>query len=230
MTLLEADAPVRLNGAHAPSAPAAPGEPPDAHAPEAGDALPPHLPRGLTNHAGTARRLLTRSQLGAVMGETRRLYEGTTHSLHEIARRVDALVGTVSHWGIKYHWVRPEGAPVKSARFRRRPRAPLTAHARRAVMVQRLYGVFDRQTSDLEARAVDPLGRTDEKDARTLSVLARTLETLIALDRDDGASSDTPEPADREKFNAELADRIRRWAEQGAPVEGPERAPAAADH
>ena len=95
------------------------------------------------------------------------------------------------------------------------PGAAANPEKRRTRMIDRLYRVFDRQTSDLEARAARPDTTTDEKDARALSVLAKTLETLIALDRDDGAKTAEPEPADRERYNAELARRIKEWAERG---------------
>ena len=67
----------------------------------------------------------------------------------------------------------------------------------------------------LEARAARPGATTDEKDARTLAVLARTLETLIALDRDDGAKTAKPEFVDRGDYRAELARKIAEWAEEG---------------
>ena len=58
----------------------------------------------------------------------------------------------------------------------------------------------------------------EEKDARILTGLAKTLATLMALETDDGATARKPEPADRGELQAELARRIRQWAEEG---EGP---------
>jgi hypothetical protein len=82
-------------------------------------------------------------------------------------------------------------------------------------MIARLYRAFERQVADIETRLAVPGARSDEKDARALGTLARTLETLIALDRDAGAQRDEPEPKDSDQLRAELARRIRSWAEEG---------------
>ena len=185
--------------------------------------LPPPQPAPTTPGAdaanarvrdGTGQRRLMPTDTAAVKAEARRLIEGTTLSAYAIARKLDIADSTVSNWKKAEGWTRPDGAPVQPAFGGRAPqrREPRDRHAD---MVTRLYRVFDRQTADLEARAAGAGATTDEKDARTLSVLARTLDILKALDRDDGAKTDAPEPADRERFNAELARRIKRWAEGG---------------
>ena len=51
----------------------------------------------------------------------------------------------------------------------------------------------------------------DEKDARLLVHLAKTLQTIMALGRDGGAG--TKESADRDEPDADLARRIALWAE-----------------
>ena len=55
----------------------------------------------------------------------------------------------------------------------------------------------------------------EEKDVRVLGLMAKTLGTLMALDRDDGAKLRDAEPVDRDELNADLARRIARWAEGG---------------
>lgn len=77
----------------------------------------------------------------------------------------------------------------------------------------RLIRAVDRQIAKIETRVCKKGATVDEKDARTLGTLAKTLQTLIALDRDAGAQPDQPEPADRDKLDADLAARIKRWAE-----------------
>ncbi len=147
--------------------------------------VPP--PRWIRNFAGTERRLLSHAEVAALKADARRHVEGTTLPLREIARRLDIAASTLSRWKAEESWVRPAGAPVRPPFSGNGPGKTASAAARRTRMLGRLYRVFDRQAGDLEARAAKPGATTDEKDARTLAVLAKTLETLIALDRDDGA-------------------------------------------
>jgi hypothetical protein len=231
MTLAESETsrpgpPARANGAAPPSSlpPTRKVAAPEADDAEAarGASAPADGPptqaaaMGRATRAGSGGRIgqrrLAPRDMPAVKAEARRLIEGTTLSAYEIARQLDIADSTVCNWKKDGGWTRPEGAPTQPDFGGRAPRKR-EPRDRHADMVTRLYRVFDRQTADLEARAAQPGASTDEKDARTLSVLARTLDILKALDRDDGAKTDAPEPADRERFNAELARRIRRWAE-----------------
>ncbi len=66
-----------------------------------------------------------------------------------------------------------------------------------------------------EARLGDADHAGDEKDARTLGTLTRTLDMLMALERDNGTTADKPEAVNRDELNAELSRRITRWAEGG---------------
>ena len=141
----------------------------------------------------------------AVRQRTKALYEGTTRTIDDIAKEVGVGRTTVNGWAQQDHWVRAAGAPP--------PRTKIGPDRRKRLM-DRLFHAYGRQLATLEKRAGKG-DTTDEKDARTLSVLAKTLETLIALDRDDGAKTAEPGPADRERYNAELARRIKEWAERG---------------
>jgi hypothetical protein len=140
----------------------------------------------------------------------RALVEGTTRALVDIAQEIGVAKTTVSKWAREGNWPRPAGAPT------RRPRKTAAPMTRRGRLTERLYRAFGSQLAGLE-RKTRKRTPTDEKDARTLAVLAKTFETLTALDRDDGAKNGAAEPADREQFNAELARRIRRWAEGRPP-------------
>jgi transposase-like protein len=238
MSLVDSEA-ARPNGSAGPPAMA----PPDAAPADASEAapfdtltaVPPETaraaeaqvppPRWIRNFAGTERRLLSHAEVAALKAEARRHVEGTTLSLREIAQRLDIAASTLSRWKAEENWTRPAGAPVRPAFSGNGPGKTVSPEARRIRMIGRLYRVFDRQTADLEARAVRPGGTTDEKDARTLSVLAKTLETLIALDRDDGAKATKPESVDRADYRAELARTLSRWAEEGGRSGGTEPPP-----
>ncbi len=171
--------------------------------------------RVVPNFARSSRQMLDLDAIAALKAEARREVEGTTLSLYEIARRMDIAASTLSKWKGVEGWLRPEGAPRQPDFGGKAPPRNQTPQERSRDMIGKLYRVFVRQAGDLEARAARPNATTDEKDARTLSVLAKTLGTLIALDRDDGAKTEQPGPADREKYNAELARRIKAWAERG---------------
>jgi hypothetical protein len=150
----------------------------------------------------------------------RALIEGTTETQAAIALRLGIAPSTLSLWKNSLGWTRPADAPDAPAFALGRPGRPTARAARRAAfrqtrMIARLYRAFERQVADIETRLALPGARTDEKDARALGTLARTLETLIALDRDAGAQRDEPEPKDSDQLRAELARRIRSWAEEG---------------
>ena len=106
-------------------------------------------------------------------------------------------------------------------RIRRAPSAQDMAGARIA-LVQRLYRRFESHLADADQRRAElGLMQADEvaeRDARTMSVLARTLEKVMELGEDagrrgegKGAAKDAGPPmdeADVERMRAELARRI----------------------
>ncbi len=177
--------------------------------------------RPISTFDGSGRRVLSLREMAALKAEARRHVEGTLLSQYQIAKRLDVRPNLISSWKLAEDWTRPPGAPVRSGFTGRRPvrSDAAKADARRVHMIGRLYRVFDRQAGDLEARAARPNATTDEKDARTLSVLAKTLETLIALDRDDGGKATKPESVNRGDYRAELARHLSRWAEEGEEPE-----------
>ncbi len=147
----------------------------------------------------------------ALKAEARRLVEGTTYSQQAIAEQLRIAPSTLSTWKRDGGWVRPEGAPLPPV-LDNAGRDLDVDGKRRQRLLARLYGVFDRQLQDVESRAADAVAMTEEKDARTLGTLARTLGTLIALEtggeRDEGAPADAPEPYDPDEIRARLAQRL----------------------
>ena len=150
-----------------------------------------------------------------VVENVRRDFCETTQPIRTIGDRHGVSGTTVTDWARRFGWERPLGAPKMGAHF-----ANSDANVRDK-LIERLYRTFGRQLVALEKRAGEG-GDSIEKDARTLGALAKTLETLIHLDRDDGAPVKQPEPSDRGHLRLELARKIAAWAEE-------EEEPAAAD-
>lgn len=103
------------------------------------------------------------------------------------------------------------GALRKGSR-KKRPRGP-----KREDLVDRLYKAFERQMGEFEARlgAAAQAG-VDEKDARTLGSLARTLEKLIGLRGENGGvDGNLKTEVDIERLREELARRLERLCPKG---------------
>jgi len=114
-------------------------------------------------------------------------------------------------------------------RIKRMPSAKEMAGTRIA-LVQRLYRRFEGHLKEAEERRAE-LGlmqpdEVSERDARTMSVLARTLEKLVEIDHDAarrgegaGAARGTAgapvDEADAERIRADLARRIAGLARSG---------------
>jgi hypothetical protein len=96
-------------------------------------------------------------------------YETTAVPLRELAAGHGVSHVSVAKRAERQGWLRPGEAP------------PLPDGAAEEKLVARLYRTFERQIAELELRFAGAEGGVEEKDARTLSVLARTLETLAKL-------------------------------------------------
>jgi hypothetical protein len=156
---------------------------------------------------------------GAVVARARRLVEGTARPQADIGAELGVPASTISMWKRVYAWKRPADAPPPPPNAGTRRDPAVIAAARRARLVKRLFRAFDRQLLDVEARLKAADRDSEDKDARVLGTLARTLGTLIALERGDGAAATEPEPIDRERLRADLARRINAWAEAGGEAE-----------
>lgn len=147
------------------------------------------------------------------VAEARRLIETTDLSLQEIALRIDVSSSTLSIWRRRGDWARPGLAPMAPTLGRADASPAGRAADRKRKMLDRLYRVFSRQLSDIEARLREEGAVADAKDARLLATLARTLGTLTALERDDGAEAHQPEPIDLDELRARIARRLADFEE-----------------
>ncbi len=131
--------------------------------------------------------------------EIRAAYEGS-----------DLAVGALAQaYGVSTDKIR--GRAKRGGWRRRRPSGEAAAHAEpldRNVLVARLFRAVERQIAEVERRfegAAPP--SLEEKDARTLGALARTLELLIGLEKQAGRDTTEPEP-DIDEFRLDLARRL----------------------
>jgi len=149
----------------------------------------------------------------AAMAEAQKLVEGTIVPQTTIARTIGISPRTLSDWRRAGGWMRPEGAPdaplVRPADTAAGDGAATEPLAREQ-LVERLFAVFNRQLNGVEARARSAGVVTQEKDARTLGTLARTLGTLMALERGGSDQPDDPEAeaVDPDEIRARIARRL----------------------
>lgn len=145
-----------------------------------------------------------------ILSEARRRVETTAEPQAVIAADLGIPRRRLSELKRHNGWSRPLGAPVTAARHPASDR-----RAGRRSLVARLYRAFEDQLAGVEARLAAPGIVIEEKDARTLGSLARTLETLMSLEKRDTGAKKPTEPNDIDQLRAELARRIDRWAEGG---------------
>ncbi|HZP20074.1 MAG TPA: hypothetical protein VFB16_07665 [Bauldia sp.] len=145
--------------------------------------------------------------------ELRRQVEETDAPVHAIARAF-AVPSSSLYTHIKDEgWQRPVGL-IRRPPADRTKRKLATRLDDAASVAERLLRVVDRQVVRVEQRLRRSKDAVEERDARLLGHLAKVLQTLMALGRDDGAQRQ-PESADRDFDHADLAERIARWAAGG---------------
>ncbi len=150
---------------------------------------------------------------GEARENLRRMVEETPRSLRQIAIDLAVPSGSLHRFVAEQNWTRPPDAPKAT-------RGEASATGRRlaaslddaGAVMGRLIGAVDRQVAMIEQRLRKQGAALEEKDARILGNLAKTLATLMALERDGGAKPDRAEPPDRGHFRAILAQRIAAWA------------------
>ena len=168
---------------------------------------------------GTPLAVVANGHDAAWLAEAQRLIETTIAPQSEIAAKLNIKARALSKLKLQKGWTRPASAPVglPAGMSGWQVGARLGTVAKKKVeLVAQLYRACDRQLKSLETQVVRLArsgGGLEEKDVRMLGQMAKTLGTLMALDRDDGAKLQDAEPVDRDKLNAELARRIARWAE-----------------
>lgn len=96
----------------------------------------------------------------------------------------------------------------------------------RGTLVERLYRAFSMQLSDMETRIAEKTGEGTVEDGRVLSGLAKTLETLLSVERKLGETGEVSGALDFQAIRTELADRLAtlrlgRSGEQDAPLGEP---------
>lgn len=132
-------------------------------------------------------------------------YETTAVGLRDIAAIHGVSHVSVAKQAERHGWLRPGEAP------------PLPDGVAEEKLVARLYRTFERQVAELELRFAGGEGGVEEKDARTLSVLARTLETLAKL-REGADDASGAAPVDIEALRARLQKRLEQLDAEGEPA------------
>ena len=148
----------------------------------------------------------------------------------------DILAETgLSHWGL-YHWL--AGGPKQKNGDRQHPEVPKRRMVvrrkiqkeNRIALVNRMMKTAERQVYEIEARLAGSKQAPDERerDARTLAILAKTLQSLTAIDAlhepkagktrkrveaDD--DDDDYLPADIDAIRRELSQRMEAMAAGG---------------
>jgi hypothetical protein len=131
--------------------------------------------------------------------EIRAAYEGSDLAVAAIAEAygvtTDTIYGRAKRGGWRRRRPRDDG---------RSPSEPLD----RNLLIGRLFKAVERQIAEVEHRFEGSDRPTlEEKDARTLGALARTLELLIGLEKQAGTDGHEPEP-DLDEFRLDLARRL----------------------
>jgi hypothetical protein len=135
-------------------------------------------------------------------GEIRAAYEGSGLTVAAIARAYGITADRLWARARRHAWPRRRSGAGETDR----PVAPEPLDRR--VLVGRLFKAVERQIAEVERRfdgSAPP--SLDEKDARTLAALARTLELLIGLEKQAGRDDAEPEP-DIDEFRLDLARRL----------------------
>ena len=78
----------------------------------------------------------------------------------------------------------------------------------RGNLVERLFRAFSMQLSEIEARIADKTGEGIADDGRVLSGLAKTLETLVSVERKLIQTGDEEATVDLDAVRTELAERL----------------------
>ena len=131
--------------------------------------------------------------------EIRAAYEGADLAVAAIAEAYGVTIDAVHGRAKRGRW-RPR---------RRRGGVPTASEPLdRTLLIGRLFRAVERQIAEVERRFEGSAPPSlEEKDARTLGALARTLELLIGLEKQAGRDGHEPEP-DIDEFRLDLARRI----------------------
>jgi len=148
----------------------------------------------------------------------REAYEADGEAVTQICIRYGVSTGALYKRAKVENWPQRSKAkkkPKKTNKIRRAARAGekvSPARVERRQLIDRLYQAFEKQMSDFE---IQNASTTDdginEKDARTLGSLARTLEKLIELKSEEEGDSQTQnQEVDIERLREKLAHKLER--------------------
>lgn len=131
--------------------------------------------------------------------EIRAAYEGSDLAVAAIARAYGIATDRIWRRARRDGWRKRRDAAGAT-----RAEAPLD----RSTLVARLFRAVERQIAEVERRFEGSAPPSlEEKDARTLGALARTLELLIGLEKQAGRETAEPE-GDIDEFRLDLARRL----------------------
>ncbi|MDR3376650.1 MAG: hypothetical protein P4L98_23255 [Ancalomicrobiaceae bacterium] len=149
---------------------------------------------------GPARRTLPWSEI-------RSTYEDSSLPVAVIAKAYGVRERAIYERAAQEGWAHRRGPQGESAGPAPEPDRP---ELDRSVLVSRLFRAVERQIDEIDRRLTQlQSDGVDERDARTLAALAKTLELLIGLERQTRPEVvDTPE-ADIDAFRRDLARRIQ---------------------
>lgn len=164
----------------------------------------------MTEHAappGASARPRRRAPGSIPWSEIRAAYEGSDVPLHLVASAYGIGVTDIYPRAERDGWVlrRRRWALERKAR---RSTSATPARIDRSDLVERMFKAVERQIEDIELRAADQDGEPDERDARTLGALARTLELLIGMETAEAAAKQNEGRGDIDQLRRELARRI----------------------
>ncbi|MBZ9934987.1 hypothetical protein LB518_01670 [Mesorhizobium sp. BR1-1-16] len=138
----------------------------------------------------------------------------------------DAVSAIASDEGISYEALWRHAKRAGWARPGAAPKIPEMGDDDR--LLGRLFRAFERQVADLEQRFLSGAGSVEEKDARTLSVLARTFETLAKM-RDERGGPVDEGSVDLDDLRARLARRLEALGPYGVAAAGADGADGGGD-
>lgn len=172
-------------------------------APRKAPAAPRPPPLKATRAAAIARTERVRALRDSVRGD----YESGRLGIAEIAVSVGRHPVTIQRWADLGEWRAPEGGAASTSPLRD---ASATVQRR---LVMRLLTTFERQLRRVERRAAREA--PGEADVRVVAALARTLDTLLDLDRTardeaaKAAAADGAEEIDADALRGEIARRLQ---------------------
>lgn len=118
--------------------------------------------------------------------EIRAVYEGSDVPLQLVATAYGIGVTDIYPRAEREGWMLRR-ARRDMERKARRTGAEGAPPADRSELIERMFAAAERQIDEIEERALRRAGTPDDRDIKALGALARTLDLLIGLERDEAA-------------------------------------------